>query len=269
MLRVHGKVHLLNDPEQQKKMLANRRISGEYMWSDGTKFTYTGTYEKKLLEFLDDVMGYDSKDIITPGPTFEYEYKGKKHYWITDALIVSMNLCIDVKDGEDNPNNRFMPEYRAKQVEKEKMITNQGTYSYLRLTNNNFAQLLSILAEMKLKIVENDTSPTHRIHEDTESEIYFLESIGINMIEKMKQTYLPIKINYTGRFNDTDVPVYEMFEIKPLQRNASGNILFRQSISEVVDMINDNYPGVEVECNNINRFDIMEGVTVNILTSDI
>jgi hypothetical protein len=122
---------------------------------------------------------------------------------------------------------------------------------------------------MKLKIVENDTSPTHRIHEDTESEIYFLESIGINMIEKMKQTYLPIKINYTGRFNDTDVPVYEMFEIKPLQRNASGNILFHQSISEVVDMINDNYPGVEVECNNINRFDIMEGVTVNILTSDI
>ena len=51
MIRVKGTYNILNDPEQQQKMLANRKISGKYRYSDGTMFTYTGSYEKKLLEF--------------------------------------------------------------------------------------------------------------------------------------------------------------------------------------------------------------------------
>jgi hypothetical protein len=57
---------------------------------------------------------------------------------------------------------------REKTICKEKMITNQGKYNYLRLTNNNFAQLLGILAEMKMKMIEEDDSKTFRIHEETE-----------------------------------------------------------------------------------------------------
>lgn len=167
MLRVYNKVHLLNDPHQQEKMLASRRISGKYKWSDGKIFTYTGQYEKNLMEFLDKVMNYKSDEIVAPGPTLEYEFKGKKHYWITDFLILPYNLIIEVKDGGNNPNNRFMPEYRGKQIAKEKMITNMGTYSYIRLTNNDFSQLLCILAELKMKVVDdNADTPLYRIHED-------------------------------------------------------------------------------------------------------
>ena len=79
MIRVKGTYNILNDPEQQKAMLAGRRISGKYKFQDGGVVEYTGTYEKNFLEFLDNVMNIPSSDIMAPGPTMEYEYNGKKH----------------------------------------------------------------------------------------------------------------------------------------------------------------------------------------------
>ena len=58
-----------------------------------------------------------------------------------------------------------MPEYRAKQIAKEKMITDQGEYSYIRLTNNEFVQLLAIFAELKKISMEPDPHTISRIHE--------------------------------------------------------------------------------------------------------
>ena len=49
-----------------------------------------------------------------------------------------------------------MPIYREKQIAKEKMITDLGTYNYLRLTNNDFSQLLAILANMKNEALNNE-----------------------------------------------------------------------------------------------------------------
>ena len=56
MLKVHGTYNILTSDEQQKKMLANRSISGKYKFTDGGVVTYTGSYEKKFLEFADKVM---------------------------------------------------------------------------------------------------------------------------------------------------------------------------------------------------------------------
>lgn len=165
MMRVYNKTSLLDDPKQQEKMLAARKISGKYKWSDGTVFVYTGSYEKKFMEFLDKVLEFKSNEIVAPGPVLQYEYKGKLHNWITDFLLIPYNLIIEVKDGGNNPNERKMPIYRAKQIKKEEMITNMGTYSYIRLTDNDFAQFLSILAELKMKVVDHDNSPIFRIHE--------------------------------------------------------------------------------------------------------
>ena len=168
MLKVYGKTTLLNDPEHQKKMLDGRSISGKYRWSDGTYKTYTGSYELKLLEFADNVLQLDSSDFITPGPTISYMYNGKEHFWITDAIYLPYNMCIDVKDGKDNPNTREMKEYREKQIQKEKFITDQGEYSYLRLTDNDFSQLLTIMAELKESYMDNNEPKTiSRIHEHT------------------------------------------------------------------------------------------------------
>ena len=69
MIGRYGKTTLLNDPEQQKKMLANRKISGVYKWSkDHTEIPYTGTYEVNFLEFLDLVMHFDASDIMSRSP---------------------------------------------------------------------------------------------------------------------------------------------------------------------------------------------------------
>ena len=169
MLRVKGTYNILNDPEQQKKMLANRSISGKYKFTtDGGELTYTGSYEKKCLEFMDVVMQIPSTDILSPGPTLEYEYNEEKHFYITDFYYIPYNLIIEVKDGGDNPNNKKsvgMISSREKTIEKEHLITDRGEYNYIRLTNNNFAQLIEIFMIIKEKLLEGDVSKTYKINE--------------------------------------------------------------------------------------------------------
>lgn len=162
-MKVYNKPTLLNDAEHQEKMLANRRISGNYTFSDGKKFVYTGKYERNALEFMDKVLNIPSADIQTPGPVLEYEYNGEKHKWITDIFYIPANLIIEIKDGGSNPNTRTMTSYREKQVAKEVMITDKGTFNYIRLTNNNFAQLLDIFADMKNEALTEE-NPKIKIH---------------------------------------------------------------------------------------------------------
>ena len=171
MVQTYGKEYLLDDPEHQKKMIANRKISGSYKFSTGGELGFTGSYEKKALEFLDKVMEYKVADIETPGPIIEYEYNGKKHFWITDIYIPSYELCIDVKDGGKDPNKRNMKEYREKQIAKEAAIVKQGKYNYLRLTDNNFGQLMGILGELKMQLIDKTTDKIIRINEDMYSTI--------------------------------------------------------------------------------------------------
>lgn len=157
-IRVHNAPTLLNNPEHQEKMLAGRHISGKYKHSDGSIITYTGKYEKAAIEFMDTVMNIPSNDIQMPGPILEYEYDGKTHSWITDIYYIPANLIIEVKDGGNNPNKRNMPEYRGKQYAKETMITELGKFNYLRLTNNDFSQLLVALAEIKYENLDQTDS---------------------------------------------------------------------------------------------------------------
>jgi len=63
-----GKENIMKDMQHQKEMLAARHISGKYRWSDGTEFTYTGTYEKKFLIYLDSILHWPSGDLMAPAP---------------------------------------------------------------------------------------------------------------------------------------------------------------------------------------------------------
>lgn len=159
MKKKYGKEHLLDDPEYQNKMLKGRKISGTYMFK-GDKKEYVGSYEKNALEFIDKVLNCTPDEIQTPGPVIEYTYNGKKHFWITDIYYVTANLAIDCKDGGSNPNTREMKEYREKQLAKEKAITEQGKYNYLRLTDNDFEQLLLALVEIKKQMLDDEDKGT-------------------------------------------------------------------------------------------------------------
>lgn len=202
-MRVYNKPTLLNDPMQQEKMLSNRHISGKYKYSDGTMFTYTGKYEKATIEFMDKVLNIDSKDIQMPGPVLDYEFNGETHSWITDIYYIPANLIIEVKDGGNNPNKREMPVYRGKQLAKEVMITNLGKFNYLRLTNNNFAQLLEALAEIKYENLDQKTA-THVsffINESTKLELIHEEKSELDDDFKPKER---IKLSSLKKIRITD-----------------------------------------------------------------
>ena len=169
------KSEMLSDPQFQDKMLKGRSISGTYKFSDGGRIDYVGTYEKNFLEFMDKFLHVQSIDIQAPGPTIEYYYEGKKHFWITDFYYIPYNLVLDIKDGGKNPNNREMPEYRAKQKAKEKAIASDGRYNYIRLTDNQFDQLIEIMLDLKDAMIDMESpynqklaqyKPIIRINED-------------------------------------------------------------------------------------------------------
>lgn len=171
MRKKYGTDNMLQDSryaaEQQKKMLANRKISGEYLFPDGGKVGYVGSYEKNFLHFMDKVMHIESTDIESPAPTIVYQFEGQAHMYIPDFLYVPYNLIIEIKDGGDNPNNRPMEEYRAKIKAKEDAIIKAHKYNYIRLTNNDFSQLMEIFAVLKYTLDENPDQIIVRINEST------------------------------------------------------------------------------------------------------
>lgn len=171
MVGSYGVENLLTSPEyavdQQQKMLANRKISGSYKFPDGTIFGYTGKYELNALKFMAEVLECSSTDITTPGPIIYYTYNNEQHFYISDIYYQPYNLIIEIKDGGDNPNNRDMKDYRLKQIAKEKQIVKDKKYNYIRLTNNNFEQLMLIFMELKMQLVDNNIdNRIIRIYED-------------------------------------------------------------------------------------------------------
>lgn len=162
MIGAHGKIHLLNDPEQQKKMLANRSISGKYKWSDGTEIGYTGSYERDFLHFLDVFMEFESTDIMSPSPhVYYYTYKGEQKFYIPDFFIPSLNLEIEIKDGGDNPNNHHKIQEVDKEKErlKDKVLLSQKAFSYVKITNKNYDPFFEFLHQLKKQYVADEQMP--------------------------------------------------------------------------------------------------------------
>lgn len=249
MIKVYNTDNILNDPEQQKKMLANRKISGEYKFTDGGKVMYTGSYELKCLEFLDVIMNIRSTDILVPGPTLYYEYKGQKHFYLPDIYYPNLNLLIEIKDGGDNLNTKDTPGMRSsreKTIEKERVITNRGEYNYVRLTDNNFAQIIEIFMELKEQCLNGVDKPIVKINESyvTESSLmnfYFISDK--NMDGKILHPRVPI--NYLTKNNYED--------------NTTKRVCFSKSIDGCLSAMSSNIDGKEFYVHKpIGKYNIYE-----------
>lgn len=221
MMRTKGVTRITKTVEGQEKMLANRGISKEYTFSDGSTKVYTGSYEGKALEFMDKVLNCKSEDIMMPGPPMQYMYNGELHWYIPDIFYIPYYFIVEVKDGGDNPNTRNMPEYRAKQIAKEKHIIENTDYNYLRLTNNDFSQLLSTMADLKLQLVENNGERVININENM-----FGAMQGMFPMHDKEAVYI---INYTpnnsflgddSRFAVSDSPKFDSV----FYRNEDGKL---------------------------------------------
>lgn len=163
MIGKYGKITLLDDPDQQKKMLAGRRISGLYSWSTDPriKISYTGSYEREFLMFLDLDLHFDPSDIISPSPhTYFYEYEGEKHFYIPDFFICSLNLEVEIKDGGENPNTHQKIQNVDKVKERlkdEVMKSNKNTFNYIKIEDKNHLKFLNYLSIAKQKF-QNEES---------------------------------------------------------------------------------------------------------------
>ena len=196
MVKKTGHKRVTSTQAGLEEMLKRRKISGKYTFQNGKQKEYVGSYEKKCLEFMDKIMNIDPDDIMAPGPTMEYVLDGVKHFYITDFYYQPYNLIIEVKDGGDNPNNRNMPEYRKKQMAKEKFIIDNTDYNYIRLTNNDMGQLLTVMADLKMQLVDGSNDRVIHVNEAR----YRTDPYEITVRKPIENT-----INEKTLFNEPDI----------------------------------------------------------------
>lgn len=149
-----GKADIMKDMAHQKEMLAARHISGKYVWSDGTEFTYTGSYERKFLEYLDTFMHWPSSDIMFPAPQlFPYTRSdGTEHVHIPDGYISSLNCIINIKSSTNQ-------HYRLRDIEIEKAedaAIKKSKFNYIKIYDNQFGKFLSGIEKIKDNIEKHD-----------------------------------------------------------------------------------------------------------------
>ena len=147
MLKARGTVYVTKDPEFQKKMLANRKISGIYEWSDGTKLEYTGSYERHFLEYLDKSLQWTSSDIMSPSPhIYSYEYNDTSHYYIPDFFIPTLSLEIEIKD--DGSAKNINDDSRAKDVIKNELMNScSNLFNYIKIVNKDYSKFMELIKE--------------------------------------------------------------------------------------------------------------------------
>lgn len=164
--------------EMQRRALANRKISGEYQFPDGGKVRYVGSYEKKFLEFMDLVMKINSEDIISPGPDIEYQYNGQTHLYLPDFYYIPYNLIIEIKDGKDsnNTNAAYHEETDPKNKAKEQAVIDSKKFNYVKVTNNDFSQIVSMFAVLKYQLNADCYDPVIRINESSNIDNIITES---------------------------------------------------------------------------------------------
>lgn len=142
-----GKENIMKDIEHQKMMLANRSISGRYKWSDGKEFVYTGSYEKKFLDYLDKILSWPSSDLMAPAPQI-FTYKtsdGVEHAHFPDFYISSLNLVLNIKSAENK-------HYRLRDLEIERLedaAIKASQYNYIKIYDNQFEKFLDGIEEIK------------------------------------------------------------------------------------------------------------------------
>lgn len=149
MIDKYGKVHLLDDPEQQKKMQQGRRIAGVYKWSDGkSEFGYLSSYEEDFLKYMDIELKWSPSDIFAPSPhTYTYKYKDKDHFYMPDFFIPSLNLEVEIKD--DGSALNINQESREKDVIKDKMMKGLiNQINYIKIINKDYTKFNELIKDI-------------------------------------------------------------------------------------------------------------------------
>lgn len=142
-------VYDLRNPEKQKQMLAARKISGTYKWSDGKEIPYTGTYEQDCLKYLDKILEYPSCEVISPAPQiYKYKIDDKEHFYIPDIYLNDLNLLIEVK-GHNNhyqQRDKYIQDLKEEAVMKD---VKEKKINYIIVYDKKYDDLLELINELR------------------------------------------------------------------------------------------------------------------------
>lgn len=139
--------HLLDDPEQQKKMLDSRSISIDYKWNDGTVTKVNSKLEEKFLEFLENIYQFHS-EAITEAPTIYYKIDSNtSSFYLPDFYIPSLQLIIEIKGS--NPHYQARDE--QKEILKAKATIAEG-FNFIQINDEKYIEFHKFFKE---KVLEN------------------------------------------------------------------------------------------------------------------
>lgn len=188
MIAKNGVVHMLNDPEMQRKMIYSKRNSGTYYFSDDKekkyKIMYASSQEKKFLEMLDVFLNMDPSDIMGPSPhTYTYKYEGEDHFYIPDYYIHSLNLEIEIKEPLNNQNNhpKIQAVDKVKEEIKDKLMKSIDEINYIKINGTDYSQFFAFLSALKDMDDAIFVKPT--VRGVVESEVPSLESSDMDLAD--------------------------------------------------------------------------------------
>lgn len=154
---LHGKPYSINNPEQQAKMIYGRKNSGTYIFEDDKEKTYEAKYDSSygldFLEMIDTLLSWDGQDVSAPSPhVYWYEYEGKKHFYIPDVYLHTINCEVEIKDGGDNPNMhpKIQAVDKVKEAAKDKVMESlKGQVNYIKICNKDYSEFFAMLSRLK------------------------------------------------------------------------------------------------------------------------
>lgn len=166
MISSYGKVCLLDDPEQQRKMLLAKKNSGYYTLSDGTDIEYASSYEQHFLMMIDHLFRITGNDIMGPSPhTYYYDYvnpedrenEGRKFY-IPDYFFPSLSLEVEIKQNTST-HPKILRIDKVKEKCKDETMKKNPAINYIKIVDKNYDEFLKFIIEHKADINnEDDTS---------------------------------------------------------------------------------------------------------------
>lgn len=130
----YGKTHILNDPEQQKKMLSNRKISSDYKWNDGQTTRVNSKLEIQFLNFVEATYNFTANSFTEP-PTIYYsiDKKTNSSFYLPDFFIPSLNLIIEIKGS----NPHYQERDKVKEELKKQATINEG-FDFIQINDDNY-----------------------------------------------------------------------------------------------------------------------------------
>lgn len=147
MIGKYGKVSLLKDPDQQRKMQEGRKLSGKYIWSDGkSEMFYLGSYEKDFLEYLDKTLHWPLCDIMPSPHVYLFHHNGMACNYIPDYFIPSLSLEIEIKD--DGSNKVINPDSRARDITKAELLKSLSNhFNFIKIVNKDYSEFETFIRE--------------------------------------------------------------------------------------------------------------------------